>query len=146
MTAHADEVEVGPIDSVVISYPAGSPMTGEAIPLILDLVERGIIRVLDVLFVMRDESGAYTAFTAEDLSAESVGDFQLFEGASSGLLGDDDAATAAEALEPGSGAALIVFENRWAAGVAAAIRRNGGQVLDIQRVPVEEVLAALETA
>jgi len=146
MTAHADEVEVGPIDIVVISYPAGSPMTGEAIPLILDLVERGIIRVLDVLFVMRDESGAYTAFTAEDLSAESVGDFQLFEGASSGLLGDDDAATAAEALEPGSGAALIVFENRWAAGVAAAIRRNGGQVLDIQRVPVEEVLAALETA
>lgn len=141
MTAQTDEV--GPIDIVIVAYPAGSPMTGEAIPLILDLVERGIIRVLDVLFVMRDESGAYTAFKAEDLSAESIGDFKVFEGASSGLLGDEDAATAAEALEPGSGAALLVYENRWAAGVAAAIRRNGGQVLDIQRVPVDEVLAAL---
>ena len=62
MTAHTDEV--GPIDIVIVAYPPGSPMTGEAIPLILDLVERGIIRVLDVLFVMRDESGAYTAFMA----------------------------------------------------------------------------------
>ena len=84
----ANEEELGPIDIVVIGYPADAPLTGEAVPLLLDLVDRGIIRVLDVLFVMEEEDGTFSGFEASDLTSESVGDFTVFEGASSGLLGD----------------------------------------------------------
>ena len=142
MEAHTDEF--GPVDIVVISYPAGSPMTGEAMPLLLDLVDRKIVRVLDVLFVMEGEDGTFAGFKAEDLDETGLGDFKVFEGASTGLLGDEDAATAAEALEPGSAAVLIVYENRWAGPFAAAVRRNGGIVVDYQRIPAEEVVAAID--
>jgi hypothetical protein len=141
MEAHE---ELGPIDIVVIAYPADAPMTGEAVPLVMDLVERGIIRVLDVLFVMQNDDGTISGFEAKDLEPERVGDFKVFEGASSGLLGDADAATAAEALEPGTAAVLIAYENRWAAPVAAAVRRNGGVLLDNQRIPVQDVIRALD--
>ena len=134
MEAHNEEL--GPIDIVVIAYPADAPMTGEAVPLMIDLVERGIIRVLDVLFVMENEDGAFSGFEAKDLEADRIGDLKFFEGASSGLLGDDDVTTAAEALEPGSAAVVIVYENRWAAPFAAAVRRNGGVLVDNQRIPV----------
>jgi len=142
MEAHTDEF--GPVDIVVISYPAGSPMTGEAMPLLLDLVDRKIVRVLDVLFVMEGEDGTFAGFKAEDLDETGLGDLKVFEGASTGLLGDEDAATAAEALEPGSAAVLIVYENRWAGPFAAAVRRNGGIVVDYQRIPAEDVVAAID--
>ena len=144
MEAHEDEL--GPIDIVVIAYPAGAPMTGEAAPLLLDLVDRGIIRVLDVLFVQKAEDGTFSGFEATDLDGQSVGDFRVFEGASSGLLGEEDAATAAEALEPGSAAVLIVYENRWAGPFAAAVRRNGGVVVANERIPVQQLIDALDTA
>jgi Family of unknown function (DUF6325) len=144
MEAHAEEL--GPVDIVVIAYPAGAPMTGEAVPMLLDLVERGIIRVLDVMFVIKDADGTYSGFEATDLDDKSVGDFSEFEGASSGLLGDDDVATAAEAIEPGSAAAVIIYENRWAAPFAAAVRRNGGRLVDFQRIPMQELIASLEAA
>jgi Family of unknown function (DUF6325) len=141
MEAHE---ELGPIDIVVIAYPADAPMTGEAVPILLDLVERGIIRVLDVLFVMQNEDGTFSGFEATDLDAKGVGDLREFEGASSGLLGDDDVATASETLEPGSAAVMIVYENRWAGPFAAAVRRNGGVVIDNQRIPVQDVMDALD--
>jgi hypothetical protein len=140
------DVEMGPIDIVVIAWPAGAPMTGEAFPLLLDLVDRGIVRVLDAMLVKKEEDGSYFGFEAKDLDAQSVGDFTIFEGASSGLLGDDDAATAAEALEPGSAAAVIVYENRWAAPFAAAVRRNGGVLVDNQRISAQDVMDALDAA
>src|SRR5690349_13004335 len=93
--------ELRPIDIAVIGYPAGSPMTGEAIPLLIDLVERGIVRVLDVLFVMKDDDGNTVGFEARDLDDKGVGDFAVFEGASSGLLGEEDAMETADLLEPG---------------------------------------------
>jgi Family of unknown function (DUF6325) len=142
MEAHNEEL--GPIDIVVIAYPADAPMTGEAVPIMLDLVERGIIRVLDVLFVMQNEDGTFSGFEASDLDEKGVGDFKAFEGATSGLLGEEDVATASEALEPGSAAVMIVYENRWAAPFAAAVRRNGGVVIDNQRIPVQDVIEALE--
>jgi Family of unknown function (DUF6325) len=141
MEAHE---ELGPIDIVVIAYPADAPMTGEAVPIMLDLVERGIIRVLDVLFVMQNEDGTFSGFEASDLDAKGVGDFKEFEGATSGLLGEEDVATASEALEPGSAAVMIVYENRWAGPFAAAVRRNGGVVIDNQRIPVQDVIDALD--
>jgi hypothetical protein len=137
--------EFGPIDLVVIAYPPDAPLTGEAVPLLLDLVERGIIRVLDAMFVQKNEDGTFSGFQARDLDAGSVGDFTAFDGASSGLLGDEDAAATADAIEPGTAAVLILYENRWAEPFAAAVRRNGGVMIDNQRIPHEDVIAALET-
>jgi len=138
--------ELGPIDILVIAYPPDAPMTGEAFPLLLDLVDRGIIRVLDAMFVKKELDGSFAGFAAKDLDAEDVGDFTFFDGASSGLLGEDDAATAAEGIEPGSAAAMIVYENRWAAPFAAAVRRNGGVMVDNQRIPAQDLMDALDAA
>ena len=144
MEAHVEEL--GPVDIVVIAYPADAPMTGEAVPIVLDLVKRGIIRVLDVMFVVKEQDGTFAGFQATDLDSKGVGDFVEFEGASSGLLGDDDVAAAAEGIEPGSAAVMLVYENRWAAPFAAAVRRNGGIVVGFQRVPLQDLLASLEAA
>jgi hypothetical protein len=144
MEGHNGELELGPIDIVVIAYPPGAPMTGEAAPMLVDLVDRGIIRVLDAMFVMKNEDGTFSGFDASDLSGKDVGDFVVFEGASSGLLGDDDAEKAAEAIEPGSAAVMLVYENRWAAPFVAAVRRNGGVPVAFQRVPVQDLIDALD--
>ncbi len=144
MEAH--EEELGPIDIVVIGYPADAPMTGEAVPLLMELVENGIIRVLDVLIVVANEDGTFSGLEATDLDEEKVGDLKFFEGASSGLLGEDDVAAAAEAIEPGSAAVMIIYENRWAAPFAAAVRRNGGVLIDNQRIPVQDLIRALDAA
>jgi hypothetical protein len=143
MEAH--EAEFGPVDIAVIGYPADAPMTGEAIPLLLNLVDKGIIRVLDVLFVTKNEDGTFSGFDARDLSSKGVGDFAVFEGASSGLLGDEDAAKAAEAIEPGSAAVVLVYENRWAGPFIAAVRRNGGVPLAFERIPAQDVIDALDS-
>ena len=143
MEAH--DVELGPVDIVVIGYPADAPMTGEAVPLLMDLVDRGIIRVLDVLFVMENEDGTFSGFEAQDLEADRIGDMKVFEGASTGLLGEEDVATAAEAIEPGTAAVVIVYENRWAGQFVAAVRRNGGVLIDNQRIPAQDVIDALDT-
>lgn len=142
MEAH--ETELGPIDVVVIAYPADAPMTGEAVPLFMDLVERRIIRVLDALFVTKNRDGTFSGFDATDLDDKGVGDFAVFEGASSGLLGDEDAAAAAEAIEPGSAAVMIVYENRWAAPFVTAVRRNGGVPVAFERIPAQDVIDALD--
>jgi hypothetical protein len=142
--AHADEL--GPIDVVVIGYAADAPMTGDAIPMLLDLVDRRIVRVLDVLFVVKDRDGTWSGFEASGLGERDVGDLAVFEGASSGLLGDDDAAAAAAAIEPGTAAVMIVYENRWVGPLAAAIRRNGGTLLGFERVPLEALLESLDAA
>lgn len=144
MEAH--DQELGPVDIVVIGYPADAPMTGEAIPLLLDLVDNGIIRVLDVLFVIKNEDGTFSGLEAKNLDSETVGDLVAFEGASSGLLGEEDASTAADAIEPGSAAVLIVYENRWAAPFIAAVRRNGGVPLAFERVPVQDLIDSLDAA
>jgi hypothetical protein len=130
----------------VIGYPPGAPMTGEAIPLFLDLVERGIIRVLDARFVRKDADGTYSGFDLADLDESSVGDLTVFAGASSGLLDDEDDAVAANEIEPGSGALLLVYENRWAAHFIAAVRRNGGELIATERIGVQQVIDALDSA
>jgi hypothetical protein len=143
MEAHE---ELGPVDIVAIAYPAGAPMTGEAVPMLLDLVDRGIIRVIDAMFVIKNDDGTYSGFEASDLDDKNVGDFTAFEGASSGLLGDEDIATAADGIEPGSAAVILVYENRWAGPFAAAVRRNGGTLVDFQRIPMQDLIASLEAA
>jgi hypothetical protein len=142
----AENGDLGPIDVAVIAYPADAPMTGEAAPLLVDLVERGIIRVLDVMFVTKAPDGTFAGFDATDLDGKGVGEFTIFEGASSGLLGDTDVAQAAEAIEPGSAAVMLVYENRWAAPFIAAVRRNGGVPIAFERIPAQDLIDALDAA
>lgn len=134
--------EMGPIDYILVEWPDRQP-TGEAAPIVVDLVERGIVRVLDLAFIRKAEDGEVTGLEIADLG-EVGEELKLFEGASSGLLGDDDIAEAAKALEPGTSAALLVWENRWAAPVAVAMRRSGGQLVASGRIPIQAILASLE--
>jgi hypothetical protein len=137
--------EMGPIDYVVIEWPRQQP-TGEAAPLILDLHDRGIIRILDVALLAKDSDGSVATLELGGLDAADAGGFADFEGAASGLLGEDDLEEAASVLEPGTSAAVIVWENRWAAPIAVALRRSGGQLVASGRIPVQAILAALDAA
>ena len=141
----SENLDLGPVDIVVIGFPPGAPRTGEAIPLFVDLVDRGIVRVIDVLIVEKDAEGVVSGVEIADLDGDGAVDLVVFEGARTGMLGDEDASLAGEALEPGESAVLIAFENAWAGPFAAAVRRNGGRLLDFQRVPTQEVIAAIET-
>ena len=136
--------DLGPIDIVVIGYPAGAPLTGSAAQRLLDEVDKGTIRVLDAMFVTKDADGTYSGFDATGLERGRVGDFHVFEGASSGLLGDDDVATAADALEPGTSAVMIIYENSWAVPFISAVHENGGVFVDHQRVPHQDIIDAVE--
>jgi hypothetical protein len=131
--------ELGPIDFVVLECPREQP-AGDAMPLILDLVDRGIIRILDVAFLAKDQDG--TVATIETGALDDA--FAAFEGAGSGLIGEDDLEEAATALAPGTTAAVMVWENRWAAPVAVALRRSGGQLVASGRISVQAMLAALD--
>src|SRR3954451_17382537 len=144
MEGQNGQLELGPSGIVVIAYPPAAPMTGEAAQLLVDLVDREIIRVLDAMFVTKNEDGTFSGFDASDLTGKDVGDFVVFQGASSGLLGDDDAEKAAETIEPGSAAVMLMYENRWAAPFVAAVRRNGGVPIAFQRVPVQDLIDAVD--
>ena len=133
---------MGPIDYLIVEWPGRQP-TGEALPHLIDLVDRGLIRVLDLSFIAKAEDGSIATLEIADLGDE-IDVFAAFEGASSGLLGDEDIEEAGNALEPGTSAALLVYENRWAAPFAAAVRRSGGQLVASGRIPVQDVLAALD--
>ena len=132
--------EMGPIDYVVIEWPGEQQPSGEVAPLLADLADRGIIRLLDVAFLAKDADGTVAAVEVSEFGEA----FAEFEGASSGLLGDDDLQEAAAALEPGTSAAVLLWENRWAAPVAVAIRRSGGQLVASGRIPVQAILASLD--
>jgi hypothetical protein len=137
--------ETGPIDYLVVEFP-GSKMTGEGLPLLVDLVDRGIIRLLDLVFVKRETDGSVKAAEIADFDSDGQLDLAVFEGASSGLLDQDDIDEASSVIEPGSSAALIVYENAWAAPLAAALRRGGAQLVAGGRIPVQAILASLEQA
>ncbi len=136
--------EMGPIDYLIVEWPDRQP-TGEAAPHLIDLVERGLIRILDLAFIAKGEDGSVAALEIADLG-DGVEAFAAFEGASSGLLSGDDVTAAGEALEPGTSAALLVYENRWAAPFAAAMRRTGAQLVASGRIPIQDLLAALDAA
>lgn len=136
--------ELGPIDYVVIEWPGRQP-GGEAAPALVELVDRGVIRVLDLAFITKGEDGEVTAVDFDEV-ADQVPDLKLLDGASSGLLVGDDLAAAGDAIDPGTSAALLVYENRWAAPFASAVRRSGGQLIADGRIPVQSMLAALDAA
>ncbi len=136
--------EMGPIDYVVVEWPGRQP-NGEAAPHLIDLVDRGLIRIIDLTFITKDEDGNVAGLELADLGGE-VAELAVFEGASSGLIGEEDVQAAADVLEPGTSAAVLVYENAWAAPFAAAVRRSGGQLVASGRIPVEDLMAALDAA
>jgi uncharacterized membrane protein len=134
--------EMGPIDYIVLEWPA-EPSGDEVVPLLVDLVDRGIIRILDVAFVSKGQDGAVTALEINDLGPAAAA-FGVLEGASSGVVDEEDLQEAASVLEPGTSAAILVWENRWAAPVAIALRRSGGQLVASGRIPVQALVASLD--
>ena len=138
----SDIEEMGPIDWVLVEF--NGPLTGEAIPPLLDVIDRGLIRLLDVMFMMKDDEGNVLAVDISELPGDEAVHVTVFEGASSGLLGQDDVDAAGAVLEPGTRAVMLVYENTWAAPFATAVRRAGGQLVDSGRIPVQAILAALD--
>ncbi len=138
----AGEDMLGPVDMVVIGYPPEAPKTGEALPLFIDLVDRGIINLLDVRGVRRNEDDTFDAFDVSDV--DGIPDITLLEGAQTGLIGDEDLRAVVDAMEPGAAAILIVFENAWAAPFVNAVHRNGGRVIAYERIGAQDLLDALD--
>lgn len=134
----------GPIDYILVEWKGRQP-NGEAMPHLVNLVDQGLIRIIDLAFITKGEDGSVAVIGIADLGGELV-EFAAFEGADSGLIHDDDIEQAGDVLEPGTSAALLVYENTWAAPFADAVRRSGGELVASGRIPVEDLLAALDAA
>jgi hypothetical protein len=137
------ENEMGPISYLIVEFP-GNKMTGDGLAELVDLVDRGIIRVLDLLFVARDTDGSTRAIELQDIDNDGSLDLAMFEGATSGVLGDSDLADAASVIEPGSSAGVLLFENRWATSFTQALRRGGAQLVAAGYIPQDALLASLD--
>jgi hypothetical protein len=142
--ASENETELGPVDYLIVEWPAGAEPTGEGLRELVSLTERGLIRVLDLVFVRKDEDGTMQGLAIADLDRDGKLDLVQFEGASSGILTEDDYDEAGAALQPGCAAAILVYENRWAAPFAEAVRRSGAQLVSSGRIPFETLVEALD--
>ncbi|WP_327676042.1 DUF6325 family protein [Kitasatospora sp. NBC_00458] len=143
-TGEAGEpLEPGPIDYVIIQFP-GSRLTGEGLPLLIDLVDRGVIRILDLTFVKKEQDGSLVGLELADVNGDGQLDLTVFEGASTGLVDEGDIAEAGALLEPGDSAAVLLYENVWAAPLAAALRRTGARMIASGRVPLQDLVEALD--
>lgn len=141
MTVNVDEL--GPVDWIVVEFPE-TKLTGEIAPILKDLVDRELIRVLDLLFLTRDLDGGYEVFESSDLDDSEIGELRAFETELAMLLSEQDVIDLVETIEPGSSAAVLVWENLWAAPFGAAVRHAGGQLTASGRIPIQAVIAAAE--
>jgi hypothetical protein len=140
-----DEAEpMGPISYLIVEFP-GSKMTGEGFPALLDLVDRGLIRILDLRFVTCRDDGSVAAVELQELDTGEF-DLTVFEGASSGMLDQSDFEDAAAALQPGSSAGILIFENRWATPFVEALRNSDGQLVAAGYIPLAAIEASLDAA
>jgi uncharacterized membrane protein len=138
---------MGPVEYVLIAFP-GNRFKGEIVPAVAELVDNDIVRIIDVAFIKKDAGGNITMFAYDVLDDVLAFGFADVDGEAGGVLNDEDLELAAEGLEPDSSAALIVWEHRWAARVAQAIRDAGGRIVAGERIPdevVEQALADLAT-
>ena len=135
--------ELGPVDWIVVEFP-GSRFSGQIAPALLDLVERDLVRVLDLLVLKKDADGSLEAFELSDLDEGEIGELRTYESELAMLLSEEDVTSLAAAIEPGSSAAVLIWENTWAAPFASAVRRSGGQLVASGRIPIQALLAAIE--
>ncbi len=135
--------ELGPVDWIVVEFPE-TKLTGEVAPILKDLVDRELIRVLDLVFLTRDLEGGFEVFEASDLGESEIGELRAYEAELAMLLSEQDVADLVETIEPGSSAAVLVWENLWAAPFGSAVRRAGGQLAASGRIPIQAVIAAAE--
>jgi hypothetical protein len=143
-TTDANSVdELGPVDYIVVEFP-GSKFNGEIAPALDDLVDRGIIRVLDVVVLQKDGNGTLEAAELSDLDESEAGSLRAYETELAMLLSEDDVLAVAEAIEPGTTAAVLVWENKWAVPFATAVRHSGGQLVASGRIPIQAIAAAIE--
>jgi len=134
-------MSIGPVEYILISFP-GNDFHGEIAPALADLVESGTIRIIDLIFVLKDADGTVTSFEYDALDATVS--FAAIPGEAGGFLGDDDIADAAEALEPNSAAALLVWEDTWATPFAEAVRNAGGVIIGGERIPHDVITDFLD--
>jgi hypothetical protein len=143
--ARSDDDVLGPIGYLIVEY-SGNKYTGNAFRELLNLVDRGLVRILDLRFVMRADDGSLAVMELSDIDADGEFDFGLFAGVTSGLLDESDLKEAANALEPNSAAAVMVYENRWAAPFTQALREAGASLVSAGFIPQDALLAALDAA
>ena len=139
------ELEFGPVDYLIVEWPPGKEPTGEGLGMLADLTDRGLINVLDLVFVRKEDDGTVVGLALMDVDGDGALDLVQFAGASSGLLGQDDYDEAGAALEPGASAAILLYENRWARPFATAVRRSGAQLVASGRIPHDELVDVLES-
>ncbi|MFZ0323204.1 MAG: DUF6325 family protein [Actinomycetes bacterium] len=143
MTRMADVDVLGPVDWLVVEFPGKQP-TGEIAPHLVDLVDRGLIRVLDLMVLQKDTDGTLNVSELSDIDPSELGEFRATEADLAMVLSEQDVLDLAETIEPGSTAAVLVWENLWAAPFGAAVRKAGGQLVATGRIPTQAVLAAIE--
>lgn len=134
---------MGPVSYLIVEFP-GNKMTGEGFPILIDLVDRGLIRILDLIFVTREIDGSTHVIELRDIDHDGKLDLMVFEGASSGLLDASDITDAGQAVNPGSSAAILLFENRWATTFTQALRRGGAELVAAGYVPLDAIAASLD--
>ena len=134
---------LGPVDYIVVEFPAGaSNFTGEMTEELIRLIDAGIIRLIDVLILIKEEDGSVEAMELSDL--DNLGELQALEAELAELLAAEDVEHLAAAMEPGSTAGVLIWENLWAAGFASAARRSGGRLIANGRIPIQAIIASIE--
>ena len=134
---------LGPVDYIVVEFPAGkSNFTGEMAEELLALVDAGTVRVIDVLILTKNEDGTVDAMELSDI--EELGPLQAVEAQLASLLAADDVENLAAAMDPGTTAGVLIWENLWAAPFASAARRSGGQLIATGRIPIQAIIASIE--
>ena len=140
-----EEASLGPVSYLIVEFP-GNKMTGDGLQELVNLTEQGLIRVLDLVFVKRELDGTVQAIEVTDLDHDGELDLVVFEGAASGLLDESDLADAQAAIEPGSSAGILIFENTWAARFTKAMRSSGAELVAAGYIPQDALLASLDAS
>ena len=138
------ETELGPVDYLIVEWPAGKQPNGEGLKLLADYTDSGLINVLDLVFVQKDLDGTVSALGLMDIDADGDLDLVGFQDASSGLLSEDDYDEAGGVLEPGASAAILIYENRWARPFVAAVKGSGAQLVASGRIAASDLADAVE--
>ena len=134
---------MGPISYLIVEFPGGK-MTGEGFPILVDLVDKGVIRILDLRFITKGADGSVQALELADINGDGQFDLAIFDGVSSGLVDESDFADAASVVKPGSAAGILIFENRWATTFVDALRRGEAELVAAGYIPYDTLVSSLD--